>query len=174
MHHNLLLLQLLFIPAAHDGSDREPQVVGEPIASQGRRPGLGAPGAPLYVNIFVKFFVQKLLPPRSGAIRSRPPGSGATMVYFCKFRKRKYIFIKNKNIKYKNIKTTPQKPKGHSSRLASPRSPARYPHRPACTTVAHQIAAPARLRTSGLARRSPSAQLSCVVFLKKKKNTTIW
>ena len=34
--------------------------------------------------------------------------------------------------------------------------------------MAHQIAAPARLRTSGLARRSPSAQLSCVAFLKKK------
>ena len=34
-----------------------------------------------------KIFAEKRLPPRSGATRSRPPGSGATGVYFCKFRK---------------------------------------------------------------------------------------
>jgi len=28
-------------------------------------------------------------------------------VYFCKFSNQKYIFVKNKNIKYKNKKTAP-------------------------------------------------------------------
>ena len=73
------------------------------------RPGLAAPlsGAvpkDLHTNIFVKNFAQKPLPPRSGATRSRPPGSRAAGVYSCKFGKRKYIFVKNENIKYKNIK----------------------------------------------------------------------
>ena len=48
-----------------------------------------------------KIFAEKPLPPRSGATRSRPPGSGAGGVYFCKFRKRKYIFVKNENKKIK-------------------------------------------------------------------------
>ena len=74
-------------------------------AARAGRPAAGRP-APrdLRANIFVKVFAQKPLPPRSGATRSRPPGSGAAGVYFCKFWKRKYIFIKNKNIKYKNKK----------------------------------------------------------------------
>ena len=43
--------------------------------------------------------------PRSRAARSRPPGSGAAVVYSCKFPNRKYIFVKNENKKYKNKKT---------------------------------------------------------------------
>ena len=68
---------------------------------QGRRPGGRPPRcratAPrdLCVNSFVKVFAQKSLPPRSGAAG----------VFSCKFRKRKYIFVKNENKKYKNIKT---------------------------------------------------------------------
>ena len=49
-----------------------------------------------------EIFVERPLPPRSGATRSRPPGSRAVGVFFCKFRKRKYIFVKNKNKKIKN------------------------------------------------------------------------
>ena len=45
------------------------------------------------------------LPPRCRAARSRPPGSWAAGVYSCKFPNRKYIFVKNENIKYKNKKT---------------------------------------------------------------------
>ena len=93
--------------------------VGEPVApqpgGQGRPPrcraaraGRPAAGRPaprdLRANNFTKVFAQKPLPPRSGAARSRPSGSGAAGVYFCKLRKRKYIFVKNKNIKYKNKK----------------------------------------------------------------------
>ena len=43
----------------------------------------------------VKIFAEKPLPPRSGA--TRPGGR----VYFCKFRKQKYIFVKNENEKIK-------------------------------------------------------------------------
>jgi hypothetical protein len=43
----------------------------------------------------VKVFAEKPL----------PPGSGATEVYSCKFRKQKYIFVKNEIEKYKNKKT---------------------------------------------------------------------
>ena len=39
------------------------------------------------------------------ATRSRPPSSGAAGVYSCKFRKQKYIFVKNEIEKYKNRKT---------------------------------------------------------------------
>ena len=69
------------------------------------RPTAGRP-APrdLRANIFAKVFAQKPLPPRSGATRCRTPGSGADGVYSCKFRKQKYIFVKNENIKYKNKK----------------------------------------------------------------------
>ena len=55
--------------------------------------GAGRPAAgrlalrDLRANIFAKVFAQKPLPPRSGAIRSWPSGSGAAGVYFCKFRK---------------------------------------------------------------------------------------
>ena len=46
-----------------------------------------------------RFYSSIPLPPRSGATRSRPSGSGAAGVYFCKFRKQKYIFVKNENKK---------------------------------------------------------------------------
>ena len=73
---------------------------GEPAARLLGGPGAGHPadGRPaskdLRTNIFVKIFAQKPLPPCSGATRSRLPGNGAAGVYFCKFRKRKYIFLK--------------------------------------------------------------------------------
>jgi len=58
--------------------------------SRSGRPAAGRP-APrdLRVNIFAKIFAQKSL----------PPGSRAAGVYSCKFRKRKYIFVKNENKK---------------------------------------------------------------------------
>ena len=56
-------------------------------------------------NFLSIFFADKSLPPGYRAARSRPPGSGTAGVYSCKFRTRKYIFVKNENIKYKNIKT---------------------------------------------------------------------
>ena len=73
-------------------------------------PGPSCPAAGrqvLFCKNFCEFFAEKSLPPRSGATRSRPPGSGAAMVYSCKFWKRKYIFVKNKNKEYKNKKTAP-------------------------------------------------------------------
>ena len=45
------------------------KVAGRPVA------GRPAP-RDLRANIFAKVFAQKPLPPRSGATRSRPPGSG--------------------------------------------------------------------------------------------------
>ena len=56
---------------------------------------------------FPLFFAGKPLPPRSRAARYRPPGSVATGVYSYKFPNRKYIFVKNENIKYKNEKNAP-------------------------------------------------------------------
>ena len=65
----------------------------------GRPPHCRATG-PLGARKFsAKIFAEKPLPPRSGATRSRLPGSGAVGVYSYKFRKRKYIFVKNKNKK---------------------------------------------------------------------------
>src|SRR6185312_1975822 len=52
-----------------------------------------------------KVFAEKPLPPGSGTARCWPPGSGAAGVYSCKFRKQKYIFVKNEIEKYKNKKT---------------------------------------------------------------------
>ena len=43
-------------------------------------------------NLFSSFFADKPLLPGSRAARSRPPGSGAAGVYFCKFLYRKYFF----------------------------------------------------------------------------------
>jgi len=69
--------------------------VGEPVALQPGGLGAGRPAAgrpaprDLRANIFAKVFSQKPLPPRSGAAG----------VYSCKFRKRKYIFLKNENKK---------------------------------------------------------------------------
>ena len=48
--------------------------------------------------IFCRFFLQ--ISPYRPAVRFRPPGSGAAGVYSCKFRTRKYIFVKNENKKY--------------------------------------------------------------------------
>jgi len=81
--------------------------VGEPVALQPGGLGAGRPAAgrpaprELRANIFAKIFAQKPLPPRSGVTRSRSSGSGAAGVYSCKFRKRKYIFVKNENKKIK-------------------------------------------------------------------------
>ena len=71
--------------------------------------------AVFYFYIFQFYFLQKYIfvfeiyrniarPPRCRAARSRPPSSGAAGVYSCKFRKQKYIFVKNENKKYKNKK----------------------------------------------------------------------
>ena len=59
-----------------------------------------------------KFFSEMPLPPRCRAARTWLPGSGAAGVYFCKFPNRKYIFVKNKNIKYKNKKTAARDARG--------------------------------------------------------------
>jgi len=56
-----------------------------------------------------KIFAEKPLPPRSGAAG----------LYFCKFRKRKYIFVKNENEKYKNKKMAPCAPLCLTAQLAS-------------------------------------------------------
>ena len=70
------------------------------------RPAAGRPvPRDLSAIFFPLFFADKPLPPGSRAARSRPPGSGAGGVYFCKFPYQKYIFVKNGNKKYKNIKT---------------------------------------------------------------------
>ena len=88
-------------PACRPGpAARLPGDQGGPAAPQ---PG-DRPQGPV-CNFFHLFFVEKPLPPGCRAARSRPPGSGAAGVYFCKFPNRKYIFIKNRNIKYKNKKT---------------------------------------------------------------------
>ena len=63
---------------------------GRPAAG---RPGLQGPGR----KFSAKVFAEKPL----------PPGSGAAGVYSCKFRKQKYIFVKTKIEKYKNIKKPP-------------------------------------------------------------------
>ena len=76
--------------------------MGDPVAlqpgGQGRPPRCRA-AAPrdLCAIFFANFFSQKPL----------PPGSRAAEVYSCKFPNQKYIFIKNKNIKYKNKKPRP-------------------------------------------------------------------
>ena len=56
-------------------------------------------------NFLSEFFFSEMpLPPRCRAAWSRPPASGAAGVYSCKFPNRKYIFVKNRNKKYKNKK----------------------------------------------------------------------
>ena len=55
------------------------------------RPVLQGPGR----KFSAKLFVEKPLPPGSGAARYRLPGSGAVGVYSYKFRKQKYIFVNN-------------------------------------------------------------------------------
>ena len=59
-----------------------------------------------FISVFYKKYIFYLeiyrnipRPPRCRAARSRPPSSGAAGVYSCKFRKRKYIFVKNENKK---------------------------------------------------------------------------
>ena len=65
------------------------------------RPAVGRPVLQrLFCKNFREIFTEKPMPPRSGATRSGPPGCGAAGVYSCKFRKRKYIFVKNENKKY--------------------------------------------------------------------------
>ena len=72
-------------------------------AARSSRPATGRPvlQGPRH-KFYVKSFAEKPLPPGSGAARCRSPGSGAAGVYSCKFRKQKYIFIKNEIEKYKN------------------------------------------------------------------------
>ena len=66
-------------------------VEGEAVAPQPGGLGAGRPavGRPVLQGSGRKFsaklFIEKLL----------PPGSGAAGLYSCKFRKQKYIFIKN-------------------------------------------------------------------------------
>ena len=61
---------------------------GTDLCSLGRPPRPAA-GRPVLQGsqrkFFAKIFAEKSLPPRSGATRSRPPGSGAAGVYSCKF-----------------------------------------------------------------------------------------
>ena len=65
------------------------------IGGGGGRPAAGRPVLQGSQRKFsVKIFTEKPL----------PPGSGAAGVYFCKFRKQKYIFVKNEIEKYKNKK----------------------------------------------------------------------
>jgi len=86
-------------------------VEGEAVAPQpgglgGRPPRCRATGPPgVLAQIFRETFAEKPLPLGSGAARCRPPGSGAAGVYSCKFRKQKYIFVKNEIEKYKNKKS---------------------------------------------------------------------
>ena len=74
----------------------------EEPASLDRPPGCRATGpSGTRTQFFTKIFTDKPLSPGSGATRCRPPNSWAAGVYSCKFRKRKYIFVKNENEKYK-------------------------------------------------------------------------
>ena len=76
--------------------------------------GLGGPAAPLLGDrpprTSAQFSPQNFFhksPCRPAAGRPGPgrPAAGRPGVYSCKLPNRKYIFIKNKNIKYKNKKT---------------------------------------------------------------------
>ena len=78
---------------------------GRPWGPAARLPGGRFPGT---CPQFVFLFFLQISPchpaagrpgPGSRAARSRPPGSGAAGVYFCKFPNQKYIFIKNGNKK---------------------------------------------------------------------------
>ena len=83
-------------------------IAGRPAAGRpvgAGRPVTGRPAPGTCLQFFHLFFTDKPLPPGCRAARSRPPGSGAAGVYFCKFPNRKYIFVKNGNKKYKNKKT---------------------------------------------------------------------
>ena len=76
-------------PAAGRPDPAAPQPrAGRPAAGL---PDLQGPG----LKFSAKLFAEKPL----------PLGSGAAEVYSCKFRKQKYIFVKNKIKKYKNKKT---------------------------------------------------------------------
>ena len=80
------------------GLQPNPYIVeGEAVAPQpGGRPTVGRPVLQRSGHKFsAKLFIEKLL----------PPGSGADGVYSCKFRKQKYIFVKNEIEKYKNKKS---------------------------------------------------------------------
>ena len=85
------------LPTVQKKSDwgGHPAAAGRPTAGRpgGRPPRWRPAPRDLRANIFAKVFAQKPLPPRSGATRCLPPGSGAAGVYSCKFRKRKYIFL---------------------------------------------------------------------------------
>ena len=64
-----------------------------------------------YKNIFSIWKFTEIYPGRPGPDRpaaERPgPGRPAAGVYLCNFPNRKYIFVKNRNKKYKNKKTAP-------------------------------------------------------------------
>ena len=91
-------------PTPYIGAGAGRPAAGRPWRPAARLPGDRSPGTCL--QFFSSFFSDKPPPPGSRAARSRPPGSGAAGVYFCKFPNRKYIFVKNRNKKYKNIKKT--------------------------------------------------------------------
>ena len=85
-------------------------VEGEAVARCRAAWGAGRPAAG-WQGLFCKKFRGKFAlgpledrSPDSGAARWRPPGSRAAGVYSCKFRKQKYIFVKNEIEKYKNKK----------------------------------------------------------------------
>ena len=66
-------------------------------AARSSRPAAGRPVLQgLGRKFSAKLFAEKPLPPGSRAARRRPPSSGAAGVYFYKFRKQNYIFVKNK------------------------------------------------------------------------------
>jgi hypothetical protein len=73
---------------------------GEADAPQPGGLGAGRPaaGRPVLQGLGRKFSAKCF------AEKPLPPGSGAAGVYSCKFRKLKYIFVKNKIEKYKNKK----------------------------------------------------------------------
>jgi len=75
----------------------EETVALQPGGLGGQPPRCRATG-PLGIRaqIFYEFFVEKPLPPGSGAAKCRPPGSGAAGLYSYKFRKKIY-FHKKRN-----------------------------------------------------------------------------
>ena len=99
---------LFFLGFWNFSDANEGRGTSQPLYKGGRagRPAAGRPGGPAaplpgdrphgpICNFFRLFFAEKPL----------PPGTGAAGVYFYNFPNQKYIFIKNRNKKYKNKKT---------------------------------------------------------------------
>ena len=75
-------------------------VEGEAVAPQPGGLGAGRPAA----GRPVLYWSRRKFSAKLFAEKPLPPGSGAAGVYSCKFRKQKYIFVKNKIEKYRNKK----------------------------------------------------------------------